>query len=679
MAGTHQIETLPHVVPGPIPRIENREWWLWGLALSVTLALTLCILSLTLPGFLLSGNIALKTLQEWVRGLTALVLLFDVYTVYQHLLIQRIRQEMARREQLFHLIAENAADMIAVVDEQGRRIYNSPAYKRILGYTADELAATPSLDQVHPDDRERVIAAAKRAYLTGRGDQLEYRIRHKNGSWLAFESTCSRISNVNGERHGLVIVNRDITERKRTEALIEHQAFHDALTNLPNRLLLLDRLQRAIIFGRRHANFKFAVLFIDIDKFQVFNDSLGHAAGDELLIQVARRLTACLRNDDTVTRSTYSAVGNSSDTTLARPGGDEFVVLASELHTPSDAIRMARRIQERLGIPISINSQEIVLTASIGIVFGSDSYISAEDILRDAEIAMFRAKSAGKGASEVFDIKMQTEAVHRLQLETDLRRALECDEFRVYYQPIVNLQSGRIAGFEALSRWQRANGIALPSEFIRVAEEIGIILPMNRKLLREACLQFRQWHSLFPSDPPLALSVNVTEKEFTQPDLVAHIRTILQETGTDPRCIELEITENIAMADSVRSSRVLSELRMLGVCLSIDDFGTGFSSLCRLKSFPVNKLKIDRSFVSGPGGSFETREILRSIIILAHSLGLSVVAEGIEDKRHLEILRELGCELGQGYLFSKPQNAHATAQILADERRSRTGTAAGSL
>ena len=302
---TEPSQRAPELVapPSPIRQVEGQEWWLWGFAVAVTLVLTFGILSLTFPGFHLpaSGFYSVN-LKEWVRGLAALVLLFDIYTIYQHLQLQRIRRRLAERDRLFQLITENAADMIAVIDGNGRRLYNSPAYQKILGYEADELASTSSLEQVHPDDRSRVLEAAEKARLTGRGERLEYRIRHKDGSWRVLESTASAIPGEKGGTDGLVIVNRDITDRKRAEALLEHHAFYDSLTNLPNRALLLDRLQRAMSISRRHNDFKFAVLFIDIDEFKVLNDSLGHEAGDDLLIQIARRLTVSLRGADTVAR-----------------------------------------------------------------------------------------------------------------------------------------------------------------------------------------------------------------------------------------------------------------------------------------------------------------------------------------------------------------------------------------
>ena len=661
-------------VTGPLPgmqQVEGREWWLWGFAVVVTLVLTFGILSLTFPGFHLpTDRIYTLTLKEWVRGLVALVLLFDIYTVYQHLLLQRMRRQLAENAKLFQIISENAADMIAVVDKVGRRLYNSPAYQKILGYSPEELAMTSPTEQIHPDDRARVLEAAEKARLTDSGDRLEYRIRHKDGSWRVFESTANAIRGSNGGCEGLVVVNRDITDRRHAEDLLAHNAFHDGLTNLPNRVLLLDRLGRAIAVSRRHAEFKFAVLFIDIDGFKVVNDSLGHTAGDALLIQIAQRLTACLRRVDTVSRAQpglnpESIVGES---TLARPGGDEFAVLTEDLRDPSDAIRVAERIQERVALPFDVDGHEIVITASIGIAFSSGAYTEAQDVLRDAEIAMYRAKHTGKAHCEVFDNAMHAGARKRLQLETDLRKALELREFRVYYQPIVSLRTGQIVGFEALSRWQRPHGIVMPGEFIAVANETGIILAINRQLMIEACLQLRAWQELFPCDPPLTVSVNISPKQFSQAGLAAHIGQILQQTGTDPRHVNLEITETIAMADAEKSIIVLSELKALGIHLDIDDFGTGYSSLSRLQRFSVDTLKIDRAFVSCIDRDPETQEIVRIIVVLAHNLGLKVIAEGVETQEQLAVLKYVGCELAQGYLFARPAAPQTIEELLATNR-----------
>ena len=414
--------------------------------------------------------------------------------------------------------------------------------------------------------------------------------------------------------------------------------------------------------SQRHQSFKFAVLFIDIDEFKVFNDSLGHAAGDALLIQIARRLTVSIRGVDTISRSGSLQGGSAlvSEESLARLGGDEFTVLLEDIRDCGDAIRVAERIQERLSIPFVVEGQELVTTASIGIAFCATSYAKSEELVRDAEIAMYRAKREGKARCQVFDNAMHTSAVKRLRLETDLRRALELGEFRVHYQPIVSLQSGKITGFEALSRWERPEGLLSPAHFIQIADETGIILPMNRLLLREACLRLRAWHSQFPCDPPLTMSVNVTPKEFAQPDLAVQIGAILGEVGIDPRSIDVEITENVAMADPQRSNLVLWELKTLGVHLSIDDFGTGYSSLSRLQGFPVDTLKIDRSFIS----KMDTDgEIVRIIIMMAHNFGLRVVAEGAETAEQVSLLKQMGCDLAQGYFFARPGD-HAAAQAL---------------
>lgn len=647
--------------------MEWREWWLWGSAVVVTLVLTFGILSLTLPGFHTPADrTSSLNLREWVRGLTALVLLFDIYTVYQQRQLQRIRRTLAEREQLFQLITENAVDMIAVIDGEGRRVYNSPAYFRILGYSPEELAATSAIDQVHPDDRARVLEAAAKANSTGRGERLEYRVRHKDGSWRFLESTASAIQTQQGGTNGLVIVNRDITERKLAEQKLAYQSFHDGLTGLPNRALFRDRLERAVTFCRRHADFKFAVLFIDIDEFKVFNDSLGHDVGDRLIVQIAQRLTGILRGVDTVARSTGTEPAENlvGQSTLARPGGDEFTVLIEELHDPSDAVRVAERIRQRLSSPFELNGQQIVLSVSIGIACSNSGAVEAKDILRDAEIAMYRAKSAGRASCEVFDQAIHAGASKRLQLETDLRKALELKQFRVYYQPIVSLRDRKIVGLETLSRWQRPEGLVLPAEFIRVADETGIILPINQQLLHEACQQLRSWQELFPSDPSLTIHVNITPKQFAQPDLAVQIGRTLRETGVAPGSVNLEITETIAMADADRSADVMSELKALGIRLEIDDFGTGFSSLSRLQGFPVDTLKIDRSFVSKMDRNMETREIVRVIIMLAHGLRLQVIAEGVETEPQAQLLAELGCELAQGYLYSKPIPGNAVDELL---------------
>src|SRR6202453_1704912 len=353
---------------------------------------------------------------------------------YQQFRIYRLRVSAKHRDELFKIVTENAADMIALVDMKGRRLYNSPAYKRILGYSAAELGETSALEQIHLDDRFKVLEAAREARNTGIGKKLEYRIRHKDGSWRILESIASTIRDEKGEVAKLVIVNRDITERKRAEEQLQHNSFHDGLTNLPNRALFLDRLQHALTLSKRHLNYKFAVLLIDIDEFKIVNDSLGHTAGDELLIKIAQRLRESVRRGDTVSRPRVAEVSGklASDGNLARLGGDEFTILLDDIRDPIEAVRVAERIQADLATPFVINQEEIVISASIGIASSTSPHTQAEDLVRDADIAMYRAKRAGKARCEVSDTAMHANAVKRLRLETDLRKALDHGEFRVY-------------------------------------------------------------------------------------------------------------------------------------------------------------------------------------------------------------------------------------------------------
>jgi PAS domain S-box-containing protein len=651
--------------------IESREWWLWAFAVTVTIVLAAGVVAITFPGYHLGDDRCLPSdLKERVRGLAALVLLFDIYTVYQHFQLHRLRRHLAERNELFELISENAADMIAVVDCRGNRLYNSPSYEKVLGYTAADLVDKPAHEQIHPADRGRVLQAAETARLTGQGQRLEYRMRHKDGSWRVLESTASAVVNEKGDVEKLVIVNRNISERKRAEELLAHNALHDQLTNLPNRTLFLDRLQRAIARGRRHLDYKFAVLFIDVDEFKVYNDSLGHSVGDELLIQIGKRLVGCFRETDTVSRSRCTdydwGVVNDG---VARLGGDEFTVLLEDISSARDAIRVAERIQERWNPPFTINAQNVEISASVGIALGTPEYSEAADLIRDAELAMYRAKSAGKARCEMFKSQMHAAAVRRLRVETDLRRGLDHKELIVYYQPIVSLGGGKVVGFEALSRWQRSDGLVSPDEFISIADETGLILPINRLLMRDACDQLRIWQSEFPSDPPLTMSMNLAPKQFTQSEISEVMREIIEHTDVSGDTLQLEIMESIAMSDADRSAHVFAELRALGIRLSIDDFGTGYSSLSRLWKLPLDSLKIDRSFICAMDNDSDSREIVRLIITLAHTLNLSVVAEGVETNEQLRVLKQLNCETAQGYFFSPPAPPEVITELLKNNFR----------
>ncbi|GAA6618330.1 EAL domain-containing protein [Scytonema sp. NUACC26] len=440
----------------------------------------------------------------------------------------------------------------------------------------------------------------------------------------------------------------EITDRKRVESQLHHAAFHDALTGLPNRALFIDRLRSALKQAKQHMDYLFAVLFLDLDGFKTINDSLGHLVGDQFLIAIATRLKVCLRPRDTV----------------ARLGGDEFTVLLEELQDISDAFHIADRIHQALSLPFHLDGQEVFTTASMGIAL-SVGYDRPEDLLRDADTAMYRAKALGRGRYELFNPGMYANAVARLQLETDLRRALDRQEFQVYYQPIVSLTSGRITGFEALIRWQHPErGLVSPLDFIPVAEETGLIVAIGYWVLHEACLQMQAWRVRHRSNSLKKISVNLSIKQFSQPDLIEQIVRILHQTSLDASSLVLEITESVIMENSDRTTTLLLQLQNLGIKLSIDDFGTGYSSLGRLHSFPIHGLKIDRSFVSPINSNGRNLEIIETIVTLAQKLGCEVTAEGVETASQLALLRWLNCEYGQGYFFSHPLDSLAAEALI---------------
>jgi len=450
--------------------------------------------------------------------------------------------------------------------------------------------------------------------------------------------------------HYVAELERAGTELQQSKEHFRHAAFHDALTSLPNRSLLNEKLKSAIERAGQREGHQFAVLFLDLDRFKNINDSLGHTIGDQLLVTLARRLEHSVRDMDTV----------------ARLGGDEFAILLEGIKSANDATYMAERLQKELASPFTLGGHEVFTTVSIGIALGETGYDHPEDILRDADTAMYRAKESGKARFEVFDTSMHARASNLLRLENDLRRALERQEFRVYYQPIVALETGHIAGFEALVRWQHPErGFIAPAEFISVAEDTNLIIPLGLWVLEEACRQMVRWQWQSTANKSLTLSVNLSGKQFTQPDLVERIEGILEETGLDPRRLKLEITESVVMENAEAAIAMLVRLKALGVQLSIDDFGTGYSSLSYLHRFPLDTLKIDRSFVNLMNESADNSEIVRTIRTLAGNMGMEVVAEGIETLGQLTRLMELNCEYGQGYLFSKALAAEAAEALLA--------------
>jgi len=461
------------------------------------------------------------------------------------------------------------------------------------------------------------------------------------------------------EKH-VAELNNYIAEQERISRVLEetkehfrHAAFHDSLTGLPNRAMFTELLKAEIESSKRRGEHMFAVLFLDLDRFKNINDSLGHTHGDLLLVAFAERLERTLRPIDT----------------LARFGGDEFAILLSGMSDATDAVRVAQRIQDELSQPFVLDKNSAFATASIGIALSSSGYDRPDDILRDADIAMYRAKENGKARYEVFDHGMHARAVSRLQLESDLRQAIERNEFCVYYQPIVSLETGRLAGFEALVRWNHPRrGLVSPADFIPVAEETGLIVPIGEWVLNEACARVRQWQIDSPSHRSLSLSVNLSARQVAQPDLLNRIKEALENSKLNSHCLKLEITESVVMENAEAAAQMFKQLRSLGVQLSIDDFGTGYSSLSYLHRFPLNYLKIDRSFVSRLTTDNDNA-IVRTISTLARNLGMEVIAEGIETEEQFQQLKMLGCEYGQGYLFSRPVANEGVDHLLSQDSK----------
>ena len=551
---------------------------------------------------------------------------------------QRRQAEEALRisEERYSLAMLGAKDGLWDWDLNTNKVYYSQRWKSMLGYS-DAIGDSPEewLGRVHPDDLPQLMADIN-AHLFGSTPQLEneYRIRTADGSyrWMIVRGIAIR---KDGERpHRLAGSQTDIHDRKIAEQQLIHDALHDALTELPNRVLFMDRLGQAIKRAARHPDSTYAVLFLDLDRFKVVNDSLGHLSGDEVLIQIARRLEKCLRSEDTV----------------ARLSGDEFAVLITELQDPTYVMRIASRIQQEIAQPIAVGGQQVFMTVSIGIALSGTGYETAEEVLRDADTAMYRAKAMGGDRHVVFDQRMHAMAVELLHLETDLRQALENNEFVVYYQPICSLRTGKVVAAEALLRWQHPiQGLRRPAEFIELAEETGLIVPIGEWILRTACRQLAEWHR--QGYPHLKIAVNISARQFQTLDLPNLVSRVLTETGIKSNQLELEITERIDLTTSV-VEEILNDLNMLGVRISIDDFGTGYSSLNTLKHLTISNIKIAQPFIVPIGMQKENDLILASIIQMAHNLGFEVVAEGVETPEQLNFLRGEGCDMIQGYYIS---------------------------
>jgi diguanylate cyclase (GGDEF)-like protein/PAS domain S-box-containing protein len=552
---------------------------------------------------------------------------------------ERISKALRESEEHFRNAFDYAAIGMALVSPAGQWLQVNHSLSGIVGFSEQELLATTFQSLTHPDDLETDLLHINQL-LKGEIPtyHLEKRYFHKLGHPVWVLSSVSLIKGETPNSLRFIFQIQDITDRKRAEARLLHDAFHDALTGLPNRALFIDHLRLAVERSKRKEKYVFAVLFLDLDRFKVINDSLGHMVGDQLLVGMARRLEGGLRPGDTV----------------ARLGGDEFTVLLEDINDTEEIIQVADRLQKELTLPFHISGHEVFTTVSIGIAPSTLGYDQPETLLRDADTAMYRAKVAGKARHEIFDKAMHDSAMDLLQLETDLRRAVDREEFVVHYQPIVEIESGTLYGFEALVRWQHPErGLILPDKFISVAEETGLISVIGERVLRESCRQMSKWQKEFVNAASLSISVNLSSKQFTQPNLIEQINKALQETQLNPESLKLEITESVVMENVDTATGMLKRIRELGVKLSIDDFGTGYSSLSCLPRFPIDTLKIDRSFVGQMSDNAENAEIVRTIVMLARTLGMDVVAEGVETNEQLELLKALDCELGQGFLFSE--------------------------
>jgi diguanylate cyclase (GGDEF)-like protein/PAS domain S-box-containing protein len=572
--------------------------------------------------------------------------------------LARIQTQLSRKhaeealresEERYALAARGANDGLWDWDVVEDKMYFSPRWKSMLGWEEHEISDDPNewFSRIHPDDVDRV-----RADITAHLEEStphyedEYRMLHRDGNYLWMLGRGLAVRNSNNKAYRMAGSQTDITRGKVV----------DVLTGLPNRVLFMDRLSRSFERARRRKDKTLALIFLDLDSFKLINDSLGHLIGDQLLVAIAGRLEATLRTSDSVAR-----FGRSH--TIARLGGDEFTIVLEDISSALDATRIAERIANDLAIPFMVAGQELFPTASIGIALYNSTYQCPEELLRDADTAMYSAKALGKGRYEIFDANMRANTIARLQLETELRRGIERREFENYYQVIVSLTTGKIWGFEALVRWRHTTrGIISPNEFIPVAEETGLIVPLGQWVLETACQQMRIWQTRFPSDQPLLISVNLSARHFLQSDLVQQCRAVLYETQLSHSSLNIEVTESAMMPDPESAIELMHELKALGIKIALDDFGTGYSSLSYLHRFPLDSLKIDRAFVSR---IMEDDEIIRTILTLGRNLGLKVIAEGVETAEQMEKLQQLGCEFAQGYYFSVPVNAQEATDLLA--------------
>jgi diguanylate cyclase (GGDEF)-like protein/PAS domain S-box-containing protein len=567
----------------------------------------------------------------------------------QRLLLAQ-RETLAESERRFRLLTERASDVVLIVNPDGLIRYATPSVETVLGITPERMCGRSLLDLVVADDRPAISEHLRNAQQ-GKAGRLEFRGLVDGSSWVYLEAMVRDLTDAH-EVGGLVVNLRDIDDQKRAQTQLLHSALHDSLTSLPNRVMFTERLETALDRAARSEQRCVAVLFIDVDDFQVINNSVGHQVGDIVIVEVAQRLTTCLRRTDTVSRL------NSSTGILARLGGDEFSVMLEDIHDAADAVRVCERILVAMRQPFAIGDRHLYATVSVGVAT-SETGMTADTLMRNADVAMYRAKNRGKAQFAIFDPHMHERVTERLKLEMDLREALERQEFVLYYQPIVSLKTGRVDRVEALLRWNRGGAMVPPGDFIGVAEESGLIRPIGDWVLRDACRQVMQWNK--GTEQPVMMCVNISGKQFTHPAFLDEVMTAMADTGVNPAYLEFEITEGVAMEDAEHTRHTLHQLQAIGVHLALDDFGTGYSSLSYLRRFAVDTLKIDRSFVSDLPSNRENMAIVQTIVELARILSLQTVAEGVETSEQLRVLDRFGCSFAQGFLLARPQPAQQIA------------------
>jgi diguanylate cyclase (GGDEF)-like protein/PAS domain S-box-containing protein len=573
---------------------------------------------------------------------------------------ERKRTDAALRESegKYRMLVESTSEGLLQVDQSDRVEFVNQRLCEMVGYTQEELIGADWTKLLLDDEGRNFIERVNERRRRGISDRYEMKLKRKSGEILWVIIGGAPVINHEGKVVGSMGIYTDINERKLAEEQLLYDAFHDGLTGVANRSLFMDHLRLTIERGKsRHSNM-YAVLFLDFDRFKLINDSLGHADGDKLLKLVARRIETCTRTGDLV----------------GRLGGDEFVILLSELVDEADALRVAERIQESLKTPFDLSGHEVFISVSIGITLSTAKHECAEEMLRNADIAMYRAKAKGKAQHQVFDVEMHKNMMAQLQFETEMRYALERGEFRIHYQPIYTLATKIPVGFEALLRWQHpTRGLISPAEFIPLAEENGMIISLGQWTVHESCRRLREWQKTNPAAASLTVAVNLSCKEFLQIDLAEQIAATLASTGLEPRCLKLEITESHIMENSTMAITIMERLRACGVELSLDDFGTGYSSLSYLHRLPVSYLKVDRSFINGLTDSPENAEIVYTIVKLGQNLKMKVIAEGIETADQLRYLEQINCEYGQGYHFSKPLDAEKAKTLIEGIQKSSIG------